>query len=395
MSERSIQFQVGLFVLAAFAVGTVLIVQFGDLKRYWRETYVIAVHFKEATGVHKGTPVRQYGINIGDVREVRIDDEQGGVLVVLELDATRHLWQNAKCALAVSLFGDAVIEFSGAPGEKRLAPRSQIEGMAAVNPLEIVQRMENNLAETLVTFKSTGHEWQEVGRNLNRLMETKQGNLDEVVERAALALNEFTKTMRSADAALASARSVIGDPQVQANLKRTVAALPEMVEDTRRTIEETRKTITAARSSVTKINDSLDSLKLATDPIAHRSEAMTAQLEHSLRQFDSLLTELNVFGRAVNDSDGALHRFVADPALYDNMSRSAAALSVMLENLKPVVKDLRVFSDRVARHPEVLGIYGAFHASSGVKDPPAIEQTGHTGPRPFNSAARPEKSSQK
>ena len=58
MSERQIQFQVGMFVIAAFAVATLLIVQFGDLQRYWRETYLVAVHFEEASGVRSGTCAR-------------------------------------------------------------------------------------------------------------------------------------------------------------------------------------------------------------------------------------------------------------------------------------------------------------------------------------------------
>ena len=395
MSERQIQFQVGLFVIAAFAVGTLLIVQFGDLQRYWRETYLVAAHFQEASGVRAGTPVRLHGIAIGAVREVRIDDKEGGVLVVLEIDARRQLRADSDCALAVSLFGDSVVEFSGGKSHKRIAPNDCIEGRPAANPIEIVQRMEVNVVETLSTFKATSKQWEEVGQNLNKLMETKQGSLDEVVERAALALNEFTKTMRTADATLSSAKMILGDPKVQTDLKRTMSALPDMVDDTRKVVEEVRRTIAATRGTIGKIDENLDNLKAATSPLARRSDVMVSQIEHSLKEFDGLVTELNTFSRMVNNKDGALQRFVADPALYENLNRSANAMTVVLENLKPALRDLRVFADKVARHPEILGVSGALHISSGLKEP-VIEQTGGVNhPRPFNGPTANESRSEK
>ena len=35
---------------------------------------------------------------------------------------------------------------------------------------------------------------------------------------------------------------------------------------------------------------------------------------------------------------------------------------------KPIVRDMRIFSDKVARHPELIGVGGALKGSSGLKD---------------------------
>jgi phospholipid/cholesterol/gamma-HCH transport system substrate-binding protein len=50
------------------------------------------------------------------------------------------------------------------------------------------------------------------------------------------------------------------------------------------------------------------------------------------------------------------------------------------------VKDLRIFSDKVARHPELIGVSGALKGSSGLKDPPPetpIRQTSGTKRKPL------------
>jgi phospholipid/cholesterol/gamma-HCH transport system substrate-binding protein len=52
-----------------------------------------------------------------------------------------------------------------------------------------------------------------------------------------------------------------------------------------------------------------------------------------------------------------------------NLNRSAESASMLLRNLEPVIRDLRVFSDKVARHPELIGVSGALKGSSGLKDP--------------------------
>jgi phospholipid/cholesterol/gamma-HCH transport system substrate-binding protein len=104
------------------------------------------------------------------------------------------------------------------------------------------------------------------------------------------------------------------------------------------------------------------------------------KLDGSLGQLESLLTELNTFARVVNSENGSMQRFATDPELYENLNDSAAALSNLVQSLDPVLKDIRIFSDKVARHPELMGVSGAIRPSSGIKEPDeagrSILQTG-------------------
>ncbi|REJ71665.1 MAG: MCE family protein [Planctomycetota bacterium] len=361
MTERQIQFRVGLFVLFSLAICTVLVIQFGDVQKYWRKTYQIGIHFDSTPGLTKGTPVRQNGINIGSVTDVLLDEQDGGVLVVVEIQADRTLRRDSRPALVRTLLGDASIEFTAGVSRESLPPNTKVDGIAPADPMEIVQRLEQNVSTTLVAFEETSREWQHLARNVNSLVETQQGDLDQVVERAALALHQFTLTMQTADTTLTEANQLLSDPEVQANLKETVAALPQMV-------NETRATITAARTSVQKISDNLDNLSQATDPLADHSRSMVVKLDGSLGQLESLLTELNAFATMMNSEDGSMRRFASDPELYENLNLSAAALSSLVQSLDPILRDVRVFTDKVARHPELLGVSGALRGSSGLKD---------------------------
>jgi len=366
MSERQLQFRVGLFALLSLVVGLVLVVKFGELQNYWQETYALAIHFDEAPGLLAGTPVRQNGLRIGKVREVRLDDEAGGVLAVVDIRVDRPLRIDAHPSLVRSLLGDAWIEFTAGASQEVIPPNHRIDGSAPVDPMEIVDRMERQVSTTLASFTATSQAWERVGNNVNNLMETRQGSLDQVIERAALSLEQFSRTMQTANTTLTSVNELVADPKMQQDLRDTVAALPAMV-------NETRQTIAAARVSIEKVGENLDQVSRATEPLAENSRQITARLAGSLMQLESLMTELNTFSRMLNTEDGSMQRFAADPELYENLNNSAAALTLLLRNLDPLVKDMRVFSDKVARHPEILGVSGALKGSSGIKESSEVQ----------------------
>lgn len=142
------------------------------------------------------------------------------------------------------------------------------------------------------------------------------------------------------------------------------------MQETRETIAATRLSVQQAGTSLEKVNANLDQVQQATAPLADHSRKLVSRLDGGLLQLESLLTELNTFATLLNDKDGTLQRFTTDPKLYENLNRSATAMAVLTENLEPTLRDLRIFADKVARHPEVLGVSGALQGSSGLKEVP-------------------------
>lgn len=353
MTERQLQFRVGLFVITAIVGAFGLALRFGELQSFWERSYALAIHFEEAPGVGAGTPVRKNGISIGTVRQVTFDEERGGVTILIDVRERFSLRKDSVAQLSRSLLGDATIEFSPGKSKELLRPGSRIKGEAVVDPMQIVARLEGKVTQTLDSFAATSAEWQRVGSTINNLVDTKRGSLDLVMEQAAESLHQFTLTMTNAN-------KILGDPQNQKNLRVTLAALPEMVEDTRGAIQ-------AARMAMSKIDENMSNLSDITGPLAKRSASIMTKLDKSVGSLEMLLSELTTFSRMLSSKEGSLNQFVTDPQLYRNMNESAAALQIVLKNLDPVVRDMRIFTDKVARHPELIGVGGAFRGSSGLK----------------------------
>jgi phospholipid/cholesterol/gamma-HCH transport system substrate-binding protein len=362
MSERQLQFRVGLFVSVALASIAALIFQFGEIQRYLRPKYTVNIRFKAASGIAVSTPVRRNGVLIGSVTAVQFDDENGGLIVRASIKDGVRLWPDGRVRLVSSLLGDSAIEFLPGKSKQALKDGDTVEAEPAVDPLNVVARMEQNVALLIDSFQQTSHEWQTVGHNLNSVLQTNQGNLHTVVARAAEALTEVAHTMKTVDQTLQDASRLIGDPQTQENLRKTMNALPVLA-------DETQRTVAAVRVAVQKMDENLSNLNAVTAPLAKNGVTLATRIENTLANVETLSEELTQFAKMVNSPEGTIHKLAADPQLYVNLNRSAESASMLLRNLEPVIRDLRVFSDKVARHPELIGVSGALKGSSGLKDP--------------------------
>lgn len=347
--------------MVAFGLIVVMVFQFGELSALWQKSYQVAVHFEAATGIHAGSPVKMSGLTIGEVREVALDQQRGGVGVILDIKERYQLRADAKALLSASLLGDSVIEFTPGISRDMLQQGELLEGTMPNDPLAFVNKLDSKLTTTIASFEETSAEWRKVGRNLNSLLDPNRGHLNEVVERAAISLQEFTATMQEARQTLQAANKVFADPKTQQNLAETLAALPELANETRQTITLARKTIESAKTN-------FDSLQSVMAPLSEHAAPVMTKLDRTLSNLDQLSGDLAVLSKLATKDDGSLHKFLSDPDLYRNLNRSSESLSMLLTNLEPVIRDMRVFSDKVARHPELIGVSGVLRGSSGLKD---------------------------
>jgi len=251
-----------------------------------------------------------------------------------------------------------------------LSPGAELVGASAESPFAAVERMESRVNESLANLEATSEEWKMVAANINMLLEDNRKPVDEMIAKSLASVEEFGVAMQAATRTLTETQTAIGtvneflsDPVYQGHLKKTVETLPVMV-------QQTTETLAAAQSTLAGIDRNLKNLEAVTSPIANRSETYAAKLESTLANLDGLTGQLNAFSQLLTKEDGSLNQLASSPELYRNLNMSAASLSILLTNLQPIMKDMRVFSDKIARHPELLGVGGAMRGSSGIKDAP-------------------------
>jgi len=361
MKERQLQLRVGLFVIVASVILGTIVFYFGEFRDFWEPRYTIAVHFPSAPGIFADSPVEMNGVKIGVVREIVFDQRRGGVTVLIDVNQRYQLRQDTQPQLTRSLLGDSTIEFSPGSSPERLTADTLLEGKLPRDPLEMVQNLNESLSTTLESFETTSREWRHVAQNVNSLLDTNRGQFDAVIEGSTEALAQLTATMTTANQTLSNVNRLLADPESQKNLQETMAALPRLT-------NETHQTIAAVRKTVETLDLNLKHLNEATAPLADRGTAIVTKLDASLGNIQVLSGELSRFAQLAMKDDGPLKQLASNPELYRNLNQSATSLAVLLKNLEPMVSDLRVFSDKIARHPELIGVSGALKGSSGLKE---------------------------
>lgn len=372
MTERQLQFRVGLLTIIASAIAVYLAFRFGEIGDLWRPTYAVQVQFNRAPGVFPGTPVNINGIQVGEVRQVEL--EPSGVRVSLEIQQKYLIGEDAEISLDRGLLGDTSLHVHRGQSTKRVSPNIVLVGRPYVDPMKVVQRLEGSVTSTLAAIESTSAEWREVGKNVNGLIDGRSDELEKIIAESAESLRAFSVAMKAFSTSAREANEILGNPQNQENLRKALAGIPAL-------IGETRSTIAAVRDAVATADRNLENLAATTQPLAKRSEQMAIRLAATIAHVETLSRELSELAQLANNKNGTIRALAADASLYRNLNQSAETLTVLMTNLAPIMRNLRVFSDKIARHPELLGVDGLVSGSDGTKPiaPVDFEQPANLG----------------
>jgi len=357
MDERIVQFRIGVLVLGTVLVTAILLAYFNELPVFGRRSMTIYVAFKATPGVAIGTPVRKSGILIGRVVDTELT-RNADVLVTLDIDARYPMMKNETCQIRGSLLGDAILEF--APGDPNhpeagqlLEDGDRISGVVMSGPIDVLANLEGNLSQAIGAVTGTADEISRLARRVSFLLEN---NEDQIVRIAGKAEQTLDRVSSAAD----GIGQLVGDPVMRENLNRAITDLPEVLTEARAAMGQLQQTMSLA-------DDNLRNLEGFTKPLGERGPQMVQNIEQMTGRLDEALSELGDFAHALNHSNGTVSRLIREPELYDHLSSAIENIDELTRELRPVVRDARVFTDRISRHPELLGVRGALKPSSGIK----------------------------
>jgi ABC-type transporter Mla subunit MlaD len=227
------------------------------------------------------------------------------------------------------------------------------------------------LRRTNDEIQVTARNWGKLGERLDVLLQANQDKLVKTLDNMNDAMSRIANTFNEEN-----------QRNLSVTLRNVTAGSKNLESISRNTDElmkESRRTVARVNDSVTQADQVLANLQQATKPMAERSAVVMKNLDESTARLNRSMVELQEFLRAVNREDGTFRRLVNDPSLYNNLNETACMLTRILPRLDRVLRDLEVFADKIARHPESLGLGGIVTPSSGLKEGPSHwnRPTGH------------------
>jgi phospholipid/cholesterol/gamma-HCH transport system substrate-binding protein len=361
MNERVMQFRLGMFVIVAGLVLTMLIVWFGESPSLLRDQVYVKVRYAEAPGVLEGVNVRKSGIRVGEVVAIAFDqrpNQPDGVIVTLALERKYQIRQGVVPRLTRSLIGDVTIDLQPGKGEGYLqsaripAEAPIIEGEVAPDPskaLAAATKAFERAGNTLQTIDDAAGGLAKISKKAERLDEflgtwTKTG---QDMSTASQGVNGFIKTNESEiRAALANIKQVAEklnntfDPGTQDSFKTGIA----------------RISAAAARFDSSMVDVS----PLMKDLGASVNNSPTTDFGQAVRRINRVASDLELLTntlrnrRGTLNTDGTLQKLLTQTQLHDNLNSMAITATQTLNQLKTTLGKFRGLAEKISSDPSTL-----------------------------------------
>src|SRR5262245_442622 len=388
MDDRVLRLRVGVVVLAAALITAFLVARFGDLPLPGGGTYTIFVRFPRAPGITQGSPVRMSGVQIGRVTSLELL-QPTGVRVMAEIDRNRTINDCDACWItSASVLGDSVLEF--VPPD-RVPPSARpietgteiINGRVGAKPLEVLTQIEPSLEAAMISVRDAGTEVAQTARNVNNTIANNQDQLPRLAQKTERALDQFIIAMNNIN-------SLLGDQQTRQETADALKLFPQMIREATQTLAKANSAFDSMKLAGDRAAVNLENLSNFTKPLGERGPQLVDNLDGSLANINELLEQLVTFTDNINNREGSLGRLLNDPAMYNRLDRTLGNVEDISARLKPILNDIRIFSDKIAREPRQLGAKGALDrrpVGTGNKNLPAGSPGGHDAPIMIDGAA--------
>jgi phospholipid/cholesterol/gamma-HCH transport system substrate-binding protein len=363
MNERLMQFRIGMFVIVAGLVLTMMIVWFGESPTLFRDQVYLKVHYSEAPGVVEGVPVRKSGIRIGEVFSTEFDErpnEPDGVIVTLALERRYSLHAGSVPRLNRSLIGDVTVDMMPGTGPSTL-PTSRAPDGAPVIEGEVAPDPSKALAAATKAFESAGDTLKAINAAAAGLtaISKSAAKLDDFLSSVADAGKGVTKVTEGIDRVI---RENEGDLRpTLANLRQVARKLDESIDQS--ALKTGIERFSAASAKLDKDLALID--PVLSDLSAPVNRQPATDIGQTFRRINLLTADLELLtsklrdGRGGLNTSGSLQKLLTEAELHDNINAMAINATQTLVQLKAVLSTVRAFVEKVSRDPSAL-TRGAF-----------------------------------
>lgn len=277
-------------------------------------------------------------------------------MVMADIDSHVPLYRDEQPRISGSLLGDA--EISLVPGRvvpprSRLQPEDVLEGIVVRDPIEAFSTLEPKLSTALDSLVAASETVSKLAVTIDKTLLGDDDRFDKLIGKTEKALDDFSLAMTGVN-------DVIGDEAARRRMKESINVLPDVLGDLRTAVKGIGATVDSA-------DRNLRNLEGLTRPLGERGEQIVTRLDSTIGRLDEVLLQASGFVKSLNESEGTLGRLVRDPKLYEELSDTVSNVNRISRELRPIINDVRVFSDKIARHPESLGVRGALDRRPGLK----------------------------
>jgi phospholipid/cholesterol/gamma-HCH transport system substrate-binding protein len=313
MKNRATEFWVGLFTLMGIGLALFMVYRTGDLRWNKEKGYMIAVNFRNVSGLDVGDTVRVAGVEAGQVEGIGLQHDLAHVTLLIKHDVA--LYEDATAEVkTMGLLGNQFISVD--PGHARL-PR--------VTPGGLIQSVqaEDNINVVMGKLSRVAGDIQAVSENMKKVFGGAEGqeamrdvleNTRQLSDQLVRITRENREQFREITTHLAGVTGEVRQMVVEnrAAIRETMAALPETADNLRRITGDTSKLL---------------------DEHYKDLSIMLKQLGVASVRLEVSLQNLEEVSRKIKEGEGSLGLLINDPSLYNEATNTMREARNLIEDL--------------------------------------------------------------
>ncbi|MGF1578521.1 MAG: MlaD family protein [Gemmataceae bacterium] len=231
--------------------------------------------------------------------------------------------------------------------------------------LALVKDFRKQMPELAITID----EIQLAARMLTRI--TERANL-------LLATNEenISRTIKSIEQTATNVADVFNEQNrksvmgILKNLKNGTDDLDKLTENATAFLNDARELIASTRDSFGDIKCILSDVRVVSKDLAKRGPIMLYRTECMIAKINTVVDETNSLLKLLNRGNGTIQKLLRDPTIYNGVEKTITSVNNLMPRVQQILRDAATFADKLARHPELLGLRGAVAPSRGLKEMP-------------------------
>ncbi|MBQ7110855.1 MAG: MCE family protein [Thermoguttaceae bacterium] len=378
MANRRMEFFIGMMVIGIVAGVFIMTILFGSNKGFFvgGGGQRLTIMFEKAGGVTQNSLVLKNGIKIGRVYSVDLLDEKdkAQVKVTFELNPGAKIYTNEYAKINRTFLGDASIEFVKNPeftGEIVEVNRDKfIQGQNGGDLMGTVSNIEGDLAKTMQNINNVAENINDVAREITRFMTSANefvGDKEELNRKKAKLESIFTgiqDALATINELGTNINSVVADEQLNADIRRAVAEVPQILERVDALMEnanalagDARKTMARAETTFDLVDKNLDNVDRFTTSLSEQGPEIMSALNEGAAEVKSMMLNVASLARELEtqfEDPTTPLGMLADQETAARLRRIVRNAEELTEKVYPILDDARVFSNKIAHRPSSL-----------------------------------------
>jgi phospholipid/cholesterol/gamma-HCH transport system substrate-binding protein len=265
---------VGILVVFAILMAVAALVFVGRGQKWFAKRSSYKVVFHKVQGLKTGTPVTISGMEVGNVKSLRLDPQSRVELMIEVLQQYQeNIRQDSQAAIAAALIGGKTIEITvGSPGKPPLPPGSTIPSLESREITDLLKEIDlkgylKKIDEVLDNLNSITHKLDDPKGSLFRTL----GNLEFVTSQlkngqgSVGAILQDPKMHGEINAAIAQARRSLSNvEEITRNAAQASQNLPSLMGEVDRSVKEVPKLIEELKKALEELPPILEDVKKTT-----------------------------------------------------------------------------------------------------------------------------------